>query len=143
MKKIVILGSTGSIGKSLLKIINKDKKSFKIVLLTAKKNSSELLKQAKLFNVKNVILTDKSSYELNKKYFKKNNIKIFNEFNDLSKILKKKVYYVMNSIVGLDGLDPTLKIIKFTKNIAMQIKSQLFVDGFIKKELVIKQIYPS
>ena len=37
MKKIVILGSTGSIGKSLLKIINKDKKSFNIKLLTAHK----------------------------------------------------------------------------------------------------------
>ena len=140
MKKIVILGSTGSIGKSLLKIINKDKKSFKIVLLTAKKNSSELLKQAKLFNVKNVILTDKSSYELNNKYFKKNNIKIFNEFNDLSKILKKKVYYVMNSIVGLDGLDPTLKIIKFTKNIAIANKESIICGwNLIKKELVIQK----
>ena len=47
MKKIVILGSTGSIGKSLLKIINKDKKSFTIKLITAHKNYKELLRQAK------------------------------------------------------------------------------------------------
>ena len=136
MKKIVILGSTGSIGKSLLKIINKDKKSFKIVLLTARKNSSELLKQAKLFNVKNVILTNKSSFDLNKKHFKKNNIKIFNNFNELSKIFKKKVYYVMNSIVGLDGLDPTLKLIKFTKNIAIANKESIICGwNLINKEL--------
>ena len=52
MKKIIILGSTGSIGKSLLNIINKDKKSFQIELLTAHKNYKVLLDQAKSFNVK-------------------------------------------------------------------------------------------
>ena len=65
-----ILGSTGSIGKSLLKIINKDKSSFRIKLLTANKNYKQLLNQAKLFNVKNVILTDIKIYELKKKYLK-------------------------------------------------------------------------
>ena len=47
-KKIAILGSTGSIGKTLINIIKKDKKSFEVVLLTAEKNSNELFKQAKL-----------------------------------------------------------------------------------------------
>ena len=77
MKKIVILGSTGSIGKSLLKIINKDKKSFTIKLLTAHKNYKELLRQAKLFNVKNVIITDKKTYYLRKEYFTKKVIVLF------------------------------------------------------------------
>ena len=49
-KKIAILGSTGSIGKTLIEIIRKDKKNFKIVLLSADENYQELLKQAKLFN---------------------------------------------------------------------------------------------
>ena len=60
-KKIAILGSTGSIGKSLLKIIKKDKKNINIMLLTTNKNYSELIKQAKLYNVKNLIVTDKKS----------------------------------------------------------------------------------
>ena len=47
-KKIAILGSTGSIGKSLINIISKDKKNFDIVLLAAEKNDIELLKQSKL-----------------------------------------------------------------------------------------------
>ena len=72
MKNIVILGSTGSIGKSLLKIISKDKASFNIKLLAANKNYKELLKQAILFKVKNVVLTDKKTYLLNKKLFEKN-----------------------------------------------------------------------
>ena len=47
MKKIAILGSTGSIGKTLLNIIKKDKKNFDITLLTTNKNYKELIKQAK------------------------------------------------------------------------------------------------
>ena len=57
-KKIAILGSTGSIGKSLLDIISKDKNNFNVVLLTADKNYKLLLHQAKKFKVKNVILTN-------------------------------------------------------------------------------------
>ena len=66
-KKIAILGSTGSIGKSLLDIIEKDKKNFEIVLLTANKDYKNLLKQAKKFNVKNLIITNPNSYDVLKK----------------------------------------------------------------------------
>ena len=57
-KRVAILGSTGSIGKSLVNIIKKDKKNFEIVLLTANKNYKTLFKQAKEFKVKNLILTN-------------------------------------------------------------------------------------
>ena len=136
MKKIIILGSTGSIGKSLLKIINKDKHSFEIKLLTAHKNYNQLIRQAKLFNVKNVILTDKKTYELKKKLFEKNKIKIFNDFSILRKILLNKVDYVMSAIVGLDGLVPTIKLIKYTKNIAIANKESIICGWhLIKKKL--------
>ena len=61
-RKIAILGSTGSIGKNLLRIINKNKNIFDIILLTAHKNHKELLKQARLFNVKNLIITEKKKF---------------------------------------------------------------------------------
>ena len=61
-KKIAILGSTGSIGKTLLKIIKKNKKDFNIILLTANKNYKLILKQTKSFNVQHVIITDEYSY---------------------------------------------------------------------------------
>ena len=51
-KKIAILGSTGSIGKNLIDIIDKDKKNFEIILLSANKNYLELLRQAKKYKVK-------------------------------------------------------------------------------------------
>ena len=65
-KKIVILGSTSSIGKSLLSIIKNDKKKFEIKLLTANTNYKDLIKQAKKFNVKNIIVTDPNSFEKTK-----------------------------------------------------------------------------
>ena len=67
MKKIIILGSTGSIGKQTLEIIKKDKKNFKIILLSTDKNIDLLLKQIKIFNVKNVVVSDNKKYEILKK----------------------------------------------------------------------------
>ena len=59
-KRIAILGSTGSIGKSTLDVIKKDKKNFEIVLLTANNNYKKLIKQAKEFKAKNVIINNKN-----------------------------------------------------------------------------------
>ena len=67
-KKIAILGSTSSIGKALLSIIKKNKKKFKIELLTANTNYKDLINQAKKFNVKNLVITDLKSFEKSKKY---------------------------------------------------------------------------
>ena len=134
-KKIAILGSTGSIGKTLLEIIKDNKKNFDIVLLTADKNYEEILKQTKYFNVKNIIITnDKSFKELKKK--KLDNINIFNNFDSFNNIFKKKVDYVMSSISGIDGLEPTLKIIKHTKKLAIANKEAIICGWhLIKKDL--------
>ena len=60
-KKIAILGSTGSIGKTTINIIKKDKKNFEIVLLTTNQNYKELLKQVREFNPKNIIINNYKS----------------------------------------------------------------------------------
>ena len=79
-KKIAILGSTGSIGRNLLEIVNKDKNKFEVTLLTANKNHTDLLKQAKRFKVKNIIVTNNESFEFLKK--KKNKeINIYNSYS--------------------------------------------------------------
>jgi len=134
-KKIAILGSTGSIGKTLIQIIKKDKKNFDIILLTANRDYKELIKQAKILNVKNLIITNKRSYEeLNKKRL--GNINIFNNFNSFNKIFKNKIDYVMSSISGIHGLDPTVKIIKHTKKIAIANKESIICGWhLIKKEI--------
>ena len=124
-KKIIILGSTGFIGKSLLKLVNKNKKNFKIILLSTNKNYKEIIKQANFYNVKNLIINDKKTYDyLIKKKFE-NKFNLFNNFDAFSKILKFKVDYTMNAISGLDGLIPTINIIKFTKTIAIANKESI------------------
>ena len=90
MKKIVIFGSTGSIGTSLINIIKKNKNDFKLELISANKNYKRLIIPAKLFNVKNLIITDQSSFQKAKKLLKNDNIKVYNNFDSLKKILKKK-----------------------------------------------------
>ena len=135
-KKIVILGSTGSIGKSLLNIIDKDKSSFDIVLLSAKKDYKTLIKQSKKFNVKNLIVEDIESFKLLKKKLSNSKTKVFNSFNDLKNILKSKVDYTMNSITGINGLIPTLKIINLTKTIAIANKESIICGwNLIQKKL--------
>ena len=124
-KKIVILGSTSSIGKSLLSIIEKDKKDFKIELLTANTNFKDLIAQAKRFNVKNIIITDPNSFKKTKIICKNKKINIFQNFENLKKILPKKVDYVMSAISGIGGLLPTYKIINCTKLIAIANKEAI------------------
>ena len=135
-KKIVILGSTGTIGRALLKIINKDRNNFKINLLTADKNYKLLLKQANDFNVKNLIITNKKRFNLLKKESTCKNFNIFNDFNSFYKIFKSKVDYTMSSITGINGLEPTLNIIKYTKNIAIANKESIICGWeLLNKEL--------
>ncbi len=136
-KKIAILGSTGSIGKNLLEIIKKDKKNYEIVLLSANQNYIELLKQAKKFNVKNLIIQNYKSYQILKKKIDNRKIKVYNNNNSFNKIFKTKIDYVMSSISGIDGLEPTIKIIKFTKKIAIANKESIICAwNLINKELL-------
>jgi 1-deoxy-D-xylulose-5-phosphate reductoisomerase len=135
-KKIAILGSTGSIGKTLINILKKDKKNFEIVLLSVNKNIRELEKQSDLFGVKNLIVTDKKNYLKikSKKKFKKKNV--FNNFLSIDKIFNNKIDYVMSSISGIEGLSSTIQIIKHTKKIAIANKEAIICGwNIIKNEL--------
>ena len=137
MRKIAIIGSTGSIGTSLIDIIKKDKKNFSIELLTANKNYKKILKQTKYFNVKNIIIINKKSFLNAKKILEKSNINIYNNFDSFKKIFKnKKIDYTMSAISGFHGLKPTLDIIKFTKTIAIANKESIISRrSLIKKDL--------
>ena len=136
-RKIALLGSTGSIGKSFLNILKKDANNCEILLLSVNSNIKELLKQLKIFTVKNIIVTNKKSYLKIKKKLKNKKINIYNNYDLLNKIFKKqKADYILNAISGLEGLDPTLKTIKFTKNIAIANKESIICGWtLIQKEL--------
>jgi len=133
---ISILGSTGSIGKSLIDILKLKKKYIKINLLTCNKNYKELLHQAKIFNVKNLIITDSKIFDFIKSKKKYSKYNIQNNFDNLKKTFKKKNDYVMSSISGLNGLLPTFNIIKYTKKIAIANKETIICAwNLIESEL--------
>ena len=127
---VAILGSTGSIGVSTLSVLSKSRK-YKIKLLTTNKNAKKILKQASKFKVKNVIITNKKSYFKYKPRFKKKKINLFYEIDKLKKFLKKKITYTINAISGIDGLEPTLKIIPHTKNILIANKESIICGWHI------------
>ncbi|MGL3827758.1 1-deoxy-D-xylulose-5-phosphate reductoisomerase [Candidatus Pelagibacter communis] len=136
-KKIVILGSTGSIGKNTIDILKKNKKKFDVKILSTNKNINLVVRQAKEFNVKNVIINHHNSFLRAKKKYKNYNISFYNSFEILDKILtNKEIFYTMISIVGIDGLDPCLKMIKLSQNIGIANKESLICGwSIIQKEI--------
>ena len=136
-KKIAILGSTGFIGKSVINILKKDKKNITIKLLTSNKNIKELINQVKIFNVENIIVLDKKKFDLTKHILRNKRINIFNNFDSIDKIFKnRKIDYTMNAISGLEGLNPTLKIIQYSNKIAIANKESIICGwSLITKQL--------
>jgi len=137
-KKIAILGSTGSIGKSTINILKKDKKSFDIVLLTTNNNYKEILKQSKEFKVRNLIINNKKNFLNLKKKLKNKNIKIFNNFESFKNKFNNKIDFTMSAISGLEGLKPTIDIIKFTKTIAIANKESLICGWDLIQKNILK-----
>ena len=137
-KKIAILGSTGSIGKSTLEVIKKDKKNFDVVLLTANNNYRKLIQQAKEFKVRNVIINNNNFYLKVKNSLKKNKTKVYFGNISLNKIIKKKIDYTMSAVVGLAGLQPTIDAIKISKVVALANKETIICGWPILNKLIKK-----
>ena len=137
-KKIAILGSTGSIGKSTLEVIKKDKKNFNVVYLSANNNYKKLIQQAKEFNAKNVLIKNEKFYEIVRNSLKKNKTKVFSGNTSINKIISGKLDYTMSAIVGLAGLQPTIDIIKVSKTVAMANKETIICGWGILSKLIKK-----
>ena len=132
-KKICILGSTGSIGKSTLEIISKNKKDFDVVLLSGNHNVKLLIAQAKKYKPR-YIYSNNLYFKKNLKIFCKNNN--INLIDDLSLLKKIKFDITVAAISGIAGLVPTINIIKFSKKILIANKESIICGWkFILKEL--------
>ena len=137
-KKIAILGSTGSIGKSTLDIIRKDKKNFDVIFLSANNNYKKLIQQAKEFNVKNVLITNTIFYERTKKSLKNCKTKVYSGNISITNIISKKLDYTMAAIVGVAGLQPTIDAIKISKTVALANKESIICGWEILSKLIKK-----
>ena len=137
-KKIAILGSTGSIGKSTLEVIKKDKKNFDVVLLSANNNYKKLIQQAKEFKAKNVLIKNEVFYTKVKNSLRKNKVKVYSGNTSVKDIISSKLDYTMSAVVGLAGLQPTIDAIKVSKTVAIANKETIICGWNIISKLIKK-----
>ncbi len=133
IKKVVILGSTGSIGTQTLEVIrnlNNNSESIEVLALTTNKNI-ELLKQQILeFKPKKVVVTDdKAAYNL-KKEISTSQTEVISDIEGLSEVsVMKEANVVVNAVVGNVGLVPTINAICAGKDICLANKEVLVTAG--------------
>ena len=136
-KKIIILGSTGSIGRTTINIILKNRNNFDVILLTGNKNYVKLLSQAKKLKCRNIVVFDKENFLKAMIINKNKKVKIFNSIKEFLNNYKGKAYYTMCAITGISGLEPIIQIIKITKNLAIANKESIICGwNLIEKEIV-------
>ncbi|BDR64207.1 1-deoxy-D-xylulose-5-phosphate reductoisomerase [Clostridium tetani] len=138
MKNICILGATGSIGTQTLEVIREEKENLKLYAASANKSSEKIISIIEEFEPKYVSMTDKEAFLKVKEFCMKNNknTEVLYGIEGMNTIASlDKVDIVLTSVVGMIGLEPTLKAIRNKKDIALANKETLVVAGeIIKKE---------
>ncbi len=129
-KKIAILGSTGSIGISTLKVVGKLKPAFRVVGLTAFRNAKELAKQIKAFKPKMAAIMDESFFPQLKALTKGSSTRLSAGPEGVAAVAGESgASLVLSAIVGAAGLKPTLTAIQKGKDIALANKETMVMAG--------------
>ncbi len=138
MKKVFVLGSTGSIGVNCLNVISNLKDNFEVVGLTVNSNTDLLLEQISKFNPKVVAVRDKVAAKKISGQIPKS-CELFDGEAGLIKAALETDYDIfMGAMVGFAGLAPTIEAVKRGKRIALANKETLVVAGEIVTKLVLE-----
>jgi 1-deoxy-D-xylulose-5-phosphate reductoisomerase len=130
MKRIAILGSTGSIGTQALEVIKANPESFELEVITAHSNASLLVQQALLFKPNAVVIAREDLYDTVRDALQHEDIKVYAGANALCSVVEMgTVDMVLTAMVGYAGLLPTIRAIKAGKQIALANKETLVVAG--------------
>ncbi len=132
MKKIIILGSTGSIGTQALEVARRD--GYNVIGLAANGNIELLEKQAREFKVKAVAVFNNERAKALKIKLADTDIKVFGGEDGVCELAQTDCDIVLNSIVGIAGLRPTLAAIESGHDIALANKETLVTGGDIVKK---------
>ena len=142
-KRIALFGSTGSIGKQALEVIEANPDKFSAEILTAHSNDELLIQQALKFNPNLVVIGDEKKYLIVKDALASTDIKVFAGEKALEEVAAMDCYDMMiAAIVGFAGLKPTLNAIRSGKSIALANKETLVVAGDIIMQEAIKNRVP-
>jgi len=134
MKEIIILGSTGSIGTQALEVCRAN--GYKVTALAASVNSALVEEQAREFMPKCVAMYDEKAAADLKIRLKDTNIEVLSGGDGVCELATGRGEIVLNAIVGIAGLRPTLAAIKAGKTIALANKETLVTGGeIVKREL--------
>ena len=140
MKKIVILGSTGSIGVTALKVIRQNPEKYKVIGLTAGRNVQLLFKQIAEFRPKAVAVLQREDAVWLKHRFQNQDLEVYSGQDGLVKVATlAESDMVISSIMGAAGLIPTFSAIKAGKDIALANKETMVMAGPIVVEEVKKR----
>jgi len=132
IKRVAILGSTGSIGTQTLEVIRQHPKTFSVEVLTAQNNCDLLISQALEFNPNAVVIGNETNYQKVKEALEPNDIKVFAGQKAIAQIVEMEtIDVVLTALVGYSGLIPTVNAIKAGKQIALANKETLVVAGEI------------
>jgi len=146
LKKVAILGSTGSIGTQTLEVISDNKNIFEVELLTAFSNHTLLINQALLHKPKAIIFGDRSKEKVILNSLKNEEIEIYFGEESLNNFLNYcNPDIVLTALVGKSGLIPTINTIKKGIDLALANKETLVVAGSIINKLCKEKkvnIYP-
>lgn len=141
MKKIALLGSTGSIGEQTIDVVKQHPEEYEIIGLSANKNYEKIIKQAKELHVKKICLFNEEAAEKARKIIKEE-IDVLSGMEGMKKIAgMKQAKTTVIAVVGNDGIEPTYEAIKKGKEIALANKETLVSAGYpimkaIKKEKI-------
>ena len=137
MKRLIsILGSTGSIGLSTLKILDLKKSHFKPYLFSADKNYKLICKQINKYRPEIFLINNKTVYEKAKKKFRNHKIKIIKALE--TKHLKKTSDITVLAIPGIEGLSPTILMIKKSKKMLLANKESIICGWTLIKKISLK-----
>ncbi|MBE6070989.1 MAG: 1-deoxy-D-xylulose-5-phosphate reductoisomerase [Clostridium butyricum] len=134
MRNVSILGATGSIGTQTLDVIRKSKDDLRLIGISANVSVKKVIEIIEEFNILYVAMMDKNSAEEIKSYCIDNNkkIQVYDGIEGLNKIATlDEIDIVVTSVVGMIGLEPTIKAIEAKKDIALANKETLVVAGEI------------
>ena len=139
MKNISVLGSTGSIGCSSLEVIDKLSHRFKVVGLTAGRNTQLLEKQIEKFRPKIVSLERKEEAEDLRRKFRGKSIKVTFAQEGAEEVASfSENDIVISAITGIDGLRPTLAAVQEGKRVALANKESMVVAGPLIQDMIRK-----
>ena len=146
MKKLAILGSTGSIGTQALDVVSAHPDEFSVEVLTAHSNADLLISQALKYKANSVVIGDESKYETVKNALWEAGVKVYAGAKALEQIVEStEVDMVLTALVGAAGLRPTINAIEAGKQIALANKETLVVAGDLVTKLARQKgvnIYP-